>query len=86
MFSHAQALNHFLAMRSLEKRAAPDYDCGGIIDSPGEIIKSPNFPNNYDNNIECRWVIAFTHRDHIRLTFTEFELEAGTKMPFNPCP
>ena len=75
-----------LGLHSIERRAAPSYDCGGMIDSPGEVIKSPNFPNNYDNGIECKWVIAFNQRDHIRLTVTEFELESGTNMPFNPCP
>ena len=52
-----------LGFHSIERRAAPSYDCGGMIDSPGEVIKSPNFPNNYDNGIECKWVIAFNHRN-----------------------
>ena len=34
--------------------------CGGIIDiEPGQeiTIKSPNFPNNYETNSECVWLL-----------------------------
>ena len=77
---------YILGTHLIEKRDASNSDCGGMIDSPGQVIKSPNYPNNYDHGDECKWVIAFNHRDHIKLTVTDFELESGTNMPFNPCP
>ena len=63
-----------------------DCGCGGVIDTPGQIIKSTNYPNNYDNGLDCRWLIEFDHACEIRLTVVDFELESGTSMPSNPCP
>ena len=38
-------------------------------------IQSPNYPNNYDNLVDCSWQIA-TDKDHIiQLTVEFFETE-----------
>ena len=73
-------------IRSVAPRSAPEGNCGGLVNTPGQIIKSPNYPRDYDNNVDCQWLIQFYHHDHIRLTFKDFNLENGTSMPFNPCP
>ena len=53
--------------------------CGGIIESPGQIIRSLNTTSDlYDPNLECLWLIELDRRSQIRLTITEFELESGT--------
>lgn len=53
--------------------------CGGIIDSPGQNIRSLNTTSDlYDPNLECLWLIELDRRSQIRLTITEFELESGT--------
>lgn len=53
--------------------------CGGIIDSPGQIIRSLNTTSDlYDPNLECLWLIELDRRSQIRLTCTSFELESGT--------
>ena len=34
-------------------------------------IQSPNYPNNYDNGVDCSWQIA-TDKDHIIKLIVEF--------------
>ena len=31
--------------------------CGGYLSQPQGIITSPNFPNDYGNNLDCFWAI-----------------------------
>ncbi|XP_035665882.1 blastula protease 10-like [Branchiostoma floridae] len=38
---------------------------------------SPNYPNNYPNDLTCRYEISVTPPKVIRLTFTELDLEDG---------
>ena len=84
-------VNISIEKRSRYERATADCPrgdcgCGGVIDTPGQIIKSTNYPNAYDNGLDCRWLIEFDHACEIRLTVVDFELESGTSMPSNPCP
>ena len=32
--------------------------CGGIFSGPSSIIRSPHYPNNYENNLECVYYIT----------------------------
>ncbi|CAC5376663.1 PLG [Mytilus coruscus] len=51
--------------------------CGGIIDLiPGEkaVIRSPNFPNNYDVGMECAWLLRAPSSFHVRLEADVFHL------------
>ena len=79
-------VNISIEKRSRYERSKGDLSCGGVIDTPGQIIKSTNYPNDYDNGLDCRWLIEFDHACEIRLTIVDFELESGTSMPSNPCP
>lgn len=42
------------------------------------IIISPNFPNHYDANAECVWVVIVPEGQRITLNFTDFTLESNT--------
>ena len=44
--------------------------------APGSIITSPNHPQNYPNNQNCRTVIRFKQGQRVLLQFLAFNLEA----------
>ncbi|XP_073490983.1 tumor necrosis factor-inducible gene 6 protein-like [Aquarana catesbeiana] len=48
-------------------------NCGGVLTAPEGVIYSPNFPNNYPDNVYCEWNITTTSR--IKLTPTNFDME-----------
>ena len=31
--------------------------CGGIITEPSGVITSPNYPQDYDRNLDCAWLL-----------------------------
>ena len=41
------------------------------------IIHSPNFPNNYIDNLSCVYVIIAPDLYQVTLTFTDFDIEEG---------
>lgn len=48
--------------------------CGGSIRSHSGIIYSPNYPNNYDNDINCLWTITVPKNHRIELNFMFLDL------------
>ena len=42
------------------------------------IIKSPNYPNDYDDNLNCTWTIKalFSGRYIVKVLFNDFKLES----------
>ena len=40
---------------------------------PSNYILSPNYPQEYDNDIECRWLISSPGRKSLTLKFLDFE-------------
>nr|XP_023646366.1 cubilin [Paramormyrops kingsleyae] len=50
--------------------------CGGIFNAPSGEIHSPNFPNNYPNNVDCSWVISVDQGHRVLLNFTVLEVES----------
>ena len=42
----------------------------------GELL-SPNYPESYPNNADCQWHIKADDGFVVRLTFLEFDVEAG---------
>ncbi|XP_070571260.1 CUB domain-containing protein 2-like [Ptychodera flava] len=53
-------------------------DCGYDVSlATGEsvIVNSPNYPDNYSDNVNCFWTITNKHAGSIRLAFDSFETE-----------
>ncbi|XP_068216673.1 cubilin homolog [Palaemon carinicauda] len=63
-------------------RAVDKMQCGGVITLiDTEIITSPNYPENYPNDVRCTWTLLAqlgTDLDQIQLDFLDFALERGT--------
>lgn len=41
--------------------------CGGELTAPQGQITSPNFPNNYEHNDGCAWLISAPEGERIRV-------------------
>ncbi|XP_068098520.1 CUB domain-containing protein 2 [Hyperolius riggenbachi] len=50
--------------------------CGGVLTGLSGVITSPDYPDNYPNNAECRWLIRAAPHSKIRLVFMDFQLES----------
>lgn len=50
--------------------------CGSFMHGPSGEIRSPNFPNNYDNNLYCTWQINVPTGKQIKISFGEFKTES----------
>lgn len=48
--------------------------CGGEINSLSGFIYSKNYPKNYDNNLDCIWMISVPYNHRIELNFIDFDL------------
>lgn len=58
--------------------------CGGFIelndDDPSDYITSPNYPQNYPQNIDCIWVITAPSGEAIQIDFEdEFYIEPADR-------
>ncbi|BFZ22426.1 hypothetical protein BsWGS_25465 [Bradybaena similaris] len=51
--------------------------CGGALSGPEGEVMSPGFPNPYQHNAQCVWVITAPPGSSVRLTFLEFDLETS---------
>ncbi|XP_077113604.1 embryonic protein UVS.2-like isoform X1 [Ranitomeya variabilis] len=51
--------------------------CGGTYYAPQGNITSPNYPNNYGNNLSCNYTITAPVGRRIVLTISEFNMEYG---------
>ncbi|KAF4524800.1 hypothetical protein B566_EDAN010175 [Ephemera danica] len=47
---------------------ANGFRCGGIFDAPYGVLKTPNYPQHYPENIECRWLINVEMGKSVELT------------------
>lgn len=57
--------------------------CGGTLTAEKGSLSSPNFPENYDNNVECEWIIRVHPLDRIEIKFSVFDLEDHSKCRFD---
>ncbi|XP_070174699.1 uncharacterized protein [Littorina saxatilis] len=57
--------------------------CGGTYTSLTGTIESPNFPNNYTNNLNCSYVITAPAGYRITINFTHFDLEISSPCQFD---
>ncbi|XP_053408750.1 cubilin-like isoform X2 [Mercenaria mercenaria] len=54
---------------------AADAGCGGTFTDESGILISPNYPNPYNHDAQCVWIVRVNERDTISLTFTNMDLE-----------
>lgn len=54
---------------------AIDFSCSETADKEQGTINTPNYPDYYDNNNLCTWLISSSHR--IKLVFMTFSLESS---------
>uniref|UniRef100_A0A2A4JDL6 Cubilin n=2 Tax=Heliothis virescens TaxID=7102 RepID=A0A2A4JDL6_HELVI len=48
--------------------------CGGVMNSKSGMIYSKNYPQNYDNNLDCLWYISVPAFHRIELNFIDLDL------------
>ena len=53
-----------------------DTSCGGVYKDGSGTISSPGFPNGYENNLDCVWLVYRTV-DIPDFIFTDFETESN---------
>ena len=56
-------------------------ECEAQLDMTKKTIQSPNYPDSYDNNLSCKWLISVSHGSHITLKF--LQLDVGIFGNFN---
>ncbi|RWS11455.1 cubilin-like protein, partial [Dinothrombium tinctorium] len=50
--------------------------CGGVFHDQWHTFTSPNYPRQYDNNVECEWLIEVDPTFHVNISFYgRFEIE-----------
>ena len=49
--------------------------CNRTIHMDSGVIESPNFPNDYPNNLDCAWTIVVSKGNRINMQFSHFYLE-----------
>lgn len=50
-------------------------NCNRTIYMDSGVIESPNFPENYPDNLNCVWQIVVSKGNKINMRFSEFQLE-----------
>lgn len=85
--SSSQAFVRFVSDSSVNQAgftltySSADRTCGGQLNatSAPQVLKSPNYPNDYPHNARCSWVITATESsDKVRLITTAIDIEAHT--------
>ena len=52
----------------------PNKQCEKGLDMTMKTLQSPNYPDSYDNNLVCKWLISVPHGSHITLKFLQFDV------------
>ena len=66
---------------SIHYSPLPSKECEAGLDMNMKTIQSPNYPDSYDNNLSCKWLISVPHGSHITLKF--LQLHVGLFGNFN---
>ncbi|KAH3692443.1 hypothetical protein DPMN_194284 [Dreissena polymorpha] len=57
--------------------------CGGVLTDPYGIITSPNYPQDYDHDDACAWVINAPEGSRINVELTDFAMETHPQCLFD---
>ena len=55
-----------------------EQSCGGLLTNISGVISSPNYPNNYPDNVTCTWKIA-PEKSHVNLTIEDLMVSGKIK-------
>lgn len=80
-----QASSNFLLVRLIKRSSLRNiyFDsrfsslsdgCGNEINAPSGLIQSKNYPKDYENNLDCIWLISVPKGHRIHLNFISFDL------------
>ena len=50
-------------------------ECATTLTDDFGVVTSPNFPQKYENNIDCTWLIELSVEKFIKIEFLSFDLE-----------
>ena len=71
--------NGFFA--SIHYSPLPSKECVAGLNMTKKTIQSPNYPNSYNNSLDCKWLISVPHGSYITLEF--LQLDVGFFVNFN---
>ncbi|CAK7317757.1 CUB domain-containing protein 2 [Vulpes lagopus] len=57
--------------------------CGGVLTGLSGVLTSPEYPDNYPNNMECHWVIRASGAATVKLVFVDFQLEGNEECTYD---
>jgi len=57
--------------------------CGGRFKGTYGTIHSPNYPQNYDHDSDCGWLLEVPVNHIVELTFSDFDVEPFTNCTFD---
>lgn len=57
--------------------------CGGVLTGLSGVLTSPEYPNNYPNNVECHWVIRAAGPATVKLVFVDFQVEGSEECTYD---
>ena len=69
-----QSLERVGFSASLNYSSLPSKECESGLDMTKKTIQSPNYPDSYDNNLACKWLVSVPHGSHITLEFLQFDV------------
>ena len=54
-----------------------------LINSTSTYITSPNYPRNYDHNLNCDWILRSDRMSRIQIRLVDLVLEANSRCRFD---
>ena len=67
-------LDGFGFSTSIHYSPLPRKECEAGLDMTKKTIQSPNYPDSYENNLSCKWLISVPHGSHITLKFLQVDV------------
>ena len=59
---------------SIHYSPLPRKECKNGLNMTMKTIQSPNYPDSYDNNLACKWLISVPYGSYITLNFLQFDV------------
>ena len=59
---------------SIHYSPLPSKECENELDITKKTIQSPNYPDAYNNNLSCKWLISVPHGSYITLKFLQLDV------------